>query len=174
MLLCTGFAAFTGVMAQLEIPLPLIPISGQTLAVGLSATVLGSLRGASAMIIYAGMGVAGLPVFAGGASGWEVVSGTSGGYILGFIPAAYLIGLLIERKGIQLTTAIYANLVGTALILLCGMIQLQSLLDLSWSEALKAGVIPFLPVGIIKALLAAYFGVLIQKKGRNSPLRKTA
>ncbi|WP_277422414.1 biotin transporter BioY [Halobacillus sp. BAB-2008] len=85
-----------------------------------------------------------------------------------------MIGLLIERKGVQLTTAIYANLVGTALILLCGMIQLQSLLDLSWSEALKAGVIPFLPVGIIKALLAAYFGVLIQKKGRNSPLRKTA
>ncbi|WP_241210950.1 biotin transporter BioY [Halobacillus sp. BAB-2008] len=59
MLLCTGFAAFTGVMAQLEIPLPLIPISGQTLAVGLSATVLGSLQGASAMIIYAGMGLPG-------------------------------------------------------------------------------------------------------------------
>lgn len=70
---CGIFAAITAVLAQLEIPLPLVPISGQTLAVGLAATILGSRKGALAMLCYVLLGTVGLPVFAGATGGVHIL-----------------------------------------------------------------------------------------------------
>ena len=94
---CSIFAAITAILAQIEIPLPLIPISGQTLAVGIAATVLGSRQGALAMLCYAAIGAVGIPVFAGFSGGPQVLVGPSGGYIFGFIAAAYITGLILEK-----------------------------------------------------------------------------
>ncbi|GAE94874.1 substrate-specific component BioY of biotin ECF transporter [Gracilibacillus boraciitolerans JCM 21714] len=72
-ILSSIFAAITAILAQVEIPLPLVPISGQTLAVGLTATIIGSRLGALSMLCYMMLGAIGLPVFAGFAGGPQVL-----------------------------------------------------------------------------------------------------
>lgn len=161
---CSIFAAITAILAQVEIPLPLIPISGQTLAVGLAATILGSRQGAIAMICYAAIGAVGLPVFAGFAGGLQVLAGPSGGYIFGFIVTAFFTGLILEKTRFTIPMALLANIVGMFITLFFGTLQLKFLLDLSWSAALAAGVYPFLVVGFIKAFLASWIGIKVRER----------
>src|SRR3990172_4580805 len=87
---------FVAAMAQLSIPLQPVPVTGQTLAVLLVGIVLGSKRGALALTAYLGEGLAGLPVFAEAKSGIATVLGPTGGYLIGFIAAAWLVGLFAE------------------------------------------------------------------------------
>ncbi|TDL31803.1 biotin transporter BioY [Jeotgalibacillus sp. S-D1] len=164
MINCGIFAAMTAILAQIEIPLPLIPISGQTLAVGITATILGSRYGAMTLVVYMLIGTAGLPVFAGFSGGAHVLVGPTGGYIFGFIAAAFITGLILEKTSFNLTQAIIANIAGMIVTLAFGTIWLKILLDLSWPAALAAGVYPFLVVGVIKALLAAWIGIKVRER----------
>ncbi|MCA1056813.1 biotin transporter BioY [Rossellomorea aquimaris] len=161
---CAIFAAITGIFAQIEIPLPLVPISGQTLAVGLTATILGSRYGSFSMIGYAALGAVGVPVFAGFSGGAQVLVGPTGGYIFGFIIAAFLTGLILEKTAFNLTMAMVANTIGMVVILIIGMIQLKVVADLSWGKAMAAGVYPFIVVGLIKAFLASWIGITVRKR----------
>ena len=93
-LLIVGFAALTGMAAQVKVYLnPAVPISGQTFAVLMSGAVLGSKRGAASMLVYLGAGIAGIPVFAPSGA----IPGASRGYLLGFVVASLIVGLLVER-----------------------------------------------------------------------------
>src|SRR5258708_18037129 len=96
LLLIIGFSIFTALCAHVSIPLPFtpVPITLQTLAVLLSGAALGSKRGALSMLLYMGLGSAHLPVFAGGASGFPIATG---GYLIGFVIAAFVLRLLCER-----------------------------------------------------------------------------
>ncbi|WP_249872110.1 biotin transporter BioY [Oceanobacillus saliphilus] len=161
---CSIFAAITAILAQVEIPLPLIPISGQTLAVGIAATVLGSRQGALAMVCYAAIGAVGLPVFAGFSGGPQVLVGPSGGYIFGFVAAAYVTGLILEKTKFTIRMAMIANTVGMIVTLFFGTIQLKFVLDLGWNTALAAGVYPFIVVGLIKAYLASWIGITVRQR----------
>lgn len=161
---CSIFAAITAILAQIEIPLPLIPISGQTLAVGIAATVLGSRQGALAMLCYAAIGAVGIPVFAGFSGGPQVLVGPSGGYIFGFIAAAYITGLILEKTRFTVRMALIANIAGMFVTLVFGTIQLKIVLDLGWNAALTAGVYPFLIVGFIKAYLASLIGIVVRQR----------
>ncbi len=161
---CSIFAAITGIFAQIEIPLPLVPISGQTLAVGLTATILGSRYGAFAMIGYALLGAVGVPVFARFSGGAQVLVGPTGGYIFGFIAAAFITGLILEKTKFNLTMAMAANTAGMVVTLLIGTIQLKYAADLSWAQAMAAGVYPFIVVGLIKAFLASWIGITVRKR----------
>ncbi|GIO27270.1 biotin transporter BioY [Ornithinibacillus bavariensis] len=158
------FAAITGILAQIEIPLPLIPISGQTLAVGIAAVVLGSRQGALAMICYAAIGAIGVPVFAGFAAGLQVLVGPSGGYVFGFIVAAFITGFILEKTKFTIPLAFVANIIGMLITLAFGTIQLKFVLDLNWNAALVAGVYPFLVVGVIKAFLASWAGIVVRRR----------
>ncbi|WP_227394747.1 biotin transporter BioY [Jeotgalibacillus aurantiacus] len=171
LLFSSMMAAVTAILAQVEIPLPLVPISGQTLAVGIAATILGSRYGAFAMIIYMFLGMTGLPVFAGFAGGAHVVAGPTGGYIIGFIAAAYLTGLFLEKTSFTIKMAIIANLIGMIVTLTFGAIWLKVLLDLSWPAAMAAGVYPFLVVGVMKALMAAWIGIAVRNRLGRSQMR---
>src|SRR5689334_2043755 len=117
---------FIAVFARIEIPMQPVPITGQTFAVLLIGALLGSKRGAAAMIAYIFEGAAGLPFFAGGASGIAILTGATAGYLLGFIVAAYVIGLLAER-GLErsVRTSIIPFLVGTLIIYLFGVTWLS-------------------------------------------------
>ena len=102
-------ALLVAALAQVEIPLPFtpVPITGQTFGVLLVGAALGSKRGALSLVSYLSMGVLGLPFFAGGAHGWDIVIGATGGYLIGFVIAAYVIGLVTllfapETKGKEL------------------------------------------------------------------------
>ena len=94
------FAALTGVVAWFKIPLPFtpVPITLQTLLVLMSGAMLGAYYGALAMIIYLILGAIGLPVFAGGSSGVGALLGPSGGYLLSYPIAAFVIGKMLEKK----------------------------------------------------------------------------
>lgn len=161
---CAIFAAMTGIFAQIEIPLPLVPISGQTLAVGITATILGSRYGALSLICYAALGAVGVPVFAGFSGGAQVLVGPTGGYIFGFIIAAYFTGLILEKTRFTIPMAMIANTVGMIITLILGTIQLKFVADLGWGQAMAAGVYPFIVVGLIKAFLASWIGITVRKR----------
>ncbi|UFU00299.1 biotin transporter BioY [Radiobacillus kanasensis] len=163
-IVCGLFAAITAILAQVEIPLPIVPISGQTLAVGLTATIIGSRYGAIAMVCYALLGAVGLPVFAGFKGGAQILIGPTGGYIFGFILTAYVTGLILEKTKFTITMAMIANTIGMIITLIFGTVQLKLVLDMTWGQALGAGVYPFIAVGLIKAFLASWLGIIVRRR----------
>jgi len=150
-------ALFAAALAQVKIPLPFtpVPLTGQTFAVLLVGATLGSKRGAASMALYMALGALGLPVFAGGASGIAYLSGATLGYLIGFVMAAYVIGLLAEQ-GLDrsVRTSLIPFLVGTVIIYSCGVAWLTILLG-SLNKAIAAGLLPFLIGDAIKLIAAA-------------------
>ncbi|MFY0545154.1 biotin transporter BioY [Brevibacillus sp. H7] len=158
------FAAITAVFSQITIPLPLIPITGQTLAVGLTATILGSRYGTLAMLLYVLLGAIGLPVFSGASGGLQILVGKTGGYIFGFIFTALITGWILEKTRFTFVNALVANLVGMVVTLAFGVMQLKYVLAIPWDKALEFGAYPFLVVGVVKAALAAYVGIKVRER----------
>ncbi len=148
---------FVAALAQVQIPLPFtpVPITGQTFGVLLVGAALGSKRGAASLALYLAMGTFGLPFFAGGSHGFNVVIGATGGYLIGFVIAAYVIGLLAER-GLErnVRTSFIPFLVGTVIIYACGVSWLAIVLG-SFSKALAVGLVPFVIGDAIKLIAAS-------------------
>src|SRR5688572_20883436 len=115
--LVLGGALFTALMAQVSFPIPPspVPVTGQTLAVGLVGATLGARRGALALAVYVGLGLF-LPVYADGAQGFDVIWGASGGYLIGFIAAAAAIGWLAEHGADRRVLATFLAFVAGQLI----------------------------------------------------------
>ena len=151
--LVVGFALLTALFARISIPLGFtpVPITGQTLAVLLTGATLGSRRGASAMVLYL---VAGswLPFYAGGGSGY-VWSLASGGYIIGFIPAAFVVGYLCEHGWDRRVWIILAMLLGNIILYIPGLIQLS--LFVPEGKVLEFGLYPFILGDLIKLYIAS-------------------
>ncbi len=148
-------AIIIAIFAQMTIDLPKIPITGQSLAVLVVAYILGKKWGVIAVFIYLAMGLVGLPVFADWTGGWEKITGGSGGFLYGFVFAAYGVGKLGERKGwaCSFPKALIAMAVGTAIILFFGVTHLSSQVGLE--KALEYGFYPFIAGAIIKIFLGA-------------------
>jgi biotin transport system substrate-specific component len=155
-MLVAGGAAFTGLLAQIAVPLWPVPITGQTLAVLLVGSTLGALRGTVALALYAVLGIVGVPWFSDAASGWHVVAGPTGGYIIGFIVAAGLTGWLAERTvDRKVLGALASFAAGTLVTFAVGLPWLAASLGLTLEQTLQAGLYPFIIGGIVKTLLAA-------------------
>ena len=166
-ILVISAAALTALAAQWRIDLPFtpVPITGQTFAVLLTGAALGMTLGASGQLLYVGLGVLGAPVFADASGGWDLergldtITGATSGYLFGFILAAGLVGYMAEqRQDRTFPTMFTAFLLGSAVIYTFGVIGLMITLDMSLTEAIVAGVIPFLVGDLIKAAAA---GVLL-------------
>ena len=161
--LVVGFTLFTALAAQFKINLPStpVPITGQTFAVLLAGGVLGSQAGAASQALY-WLGGLVFPFYAEypeGMSRWEVATGATGGYLIGFIVAAFVVGLLAERgQDRTVASAIPAFLLGTVIIYLFGVPWLAAELDVSWQRAVELGAVPFIIGDLIKVGLA---GVLL-------------
>jgi len=144
-------------LAQIKIILPFtpVPITGQTFGVLLIGAALGSKRGAATILLYLSEGAMGLPFFAGGGSGLGILTGATAGYLVGFVGAAYAIGLLAER-GLErsVRTSVIPFLVGTVIIYACGVAWLSIVLG-SFSNAVTLGVVPFLLGDVIKLTAAS-------------------
>lgn len=154
--LVIGFALVTAALAQFRVNLPFtpVPITGQTLGVVLAGGVLGANAGAASQGLYWLAGLA-LPFYAGGESGWEVASGATGGYLVGFVFAAWLVGFLAERgQDRTVASAIPAFLAGTVVIHLFGVPWLAHTLDVSWTEAMTLGSVPFVIGDLVKVAIA--------------------
>lgn len=164
MIITALFAAIIGVMAQITIPLPLVPITGQTLAIGLAATILGARYGTLSVILYVIIGAAGIPVFAEMKAGVSVLVGPTGGYLFSFIPTAFFIGWFLEKTSFTIKNALIANIIGMLITLTLGTVWLKVAASLSWTEAFAGGFTPFIIVGIIKAILASWIGILVRNR----------
>lgn len=169
-----GFVVLTAAAAQVSIQLPWtpVPITGQTFAVLATGTVLGWKRGALTQLLYLLVGAVGVPVYAGGASGWKVVSGATGGYLVGFVLAAALVGALCERKQDRhLLTSIPAMLAGSALVYGIGLPWLAAVLGVSGVKAIELGLVPFLVGDVVKMALAGGLAPLawgaVRRRERN-------
>ena len=149
-------STFTALAAQARINLPFtpVPITGQTFAVLLVGALLGSRLAAASMVTYWCQGVAGLPVFAGGMSGWAYATGPTGGYLLGFIAAAYAVGFLAERGWDRRPwTLALAMLGGEVLVYGVGLTWLAHFT--SGKSVFELGLYPFIAGDTVKLLLAA-------------------
>jgi biotin transport system substrate-specific component len=153
--LIVGGSLLICLCAQIKLmPFGLVPITGQTFAVLMIGALLGANRGALAVLAYLAQGVAGLPVFAMG-SGPLVLIGPTGGYLMGFVPAAYTAGLLAEKGwDRRFGTTVLAMALGNMIIYACGLVQLGWLTGMS-RTVLTTGLLPFIPGDILKIVLAA-------------------
>lgn len=159
--LVLGGALLTAAAAQLTFHLPWtpVPITGQTFAVLLVGGALGWVRGAASMALYVVLGAVGLPFYAeaadGSRGGWELATGATAGYLVGFILAAALVGWLAQSgQDRRLDTSLPAMLAGTAVIYVVGVAWLAHDLGIDSTTAMEYGLTPFVVGDAIKLLLA--------------------
>jgi biotin transport system substrate-specific component len=152
-----GFAAFTALAAQISFRIPPleVPFTGQTMAVLLTGGVLGARNGAASMLLYVLAGAVGLPVYTEQSSGFHHLSGATGGYLIGFIVAAWLVGRLAERRwDRRIPSGVVSFVIGSLVIYAFGIAGLMINLDMSFADAIANGVVPFLIWDALKALIA--------------------
>lgn len=156
--LVVGGTLVTAALAQVTVPVPgsPVPISGLTMALVVVAASLGPVRGLASMGFYLVAGLVGLPFFAGGASGVTVVFGATGGYLVALLPASYLIGLA-ARHGAdrRVGRALLLFVAAQALVFAIGVPWLAVVAGMNASQALAAGLYPFVLGGLVKAAVAA-------------------
>ena len=156
-ILVMGLTGFTALAAQVSIPLPFtpVPLTLQTFAVLAGAAALGAERAVIAQVLYITLAVAGVPVLAGGASGHEVVVGATGGYLIGFVLASYVVGRISSNGASTKSgkTAL-AFLAGSVLIYTLGAPWLAFTTGNTITWAIVNGVVPFLVGDLIKAVAA--------------------
>ncbi len=149
-------AAFVALSAQVYIPTLPVPFTGQTFGVLLVGGALGFRRGVLALLLYLAIGAVGIPVFAQGKAGLAIVQGASGGYLIGFVVAAAIVGRLAElgwdRK---IGGSLAAMAIGTAVIYAIGVPWLKVTTGLPWDIAVAEGMTKFLIWDAAKLAVAA-------------------
>ena len=163
MVYCALFAALVAVFAQIQIPMTPVPISLATFGVMMCGLLLGWKWGGLAVMIYILLGAAGVPVFAGFKGGVAVLTGPTGGYILGYLPCAALAGLGVaawqeaygSRCVLMILGAVACYALGT------GWFMLQS--GRTLADSLTLCVLPFLPGDAVKIALAAFLAPRLRK-----------
>ncbi|MEA2447360.1 MAG: biotin transport system substrate-specific component [Actinomycetota bacterium] len=150
--------AFVALLAQISIPLePFspVPITGQTLGVLVVGGALGAIRGGSSLILYLALGSLGAPIYAGGDSG-SFTTLPTGGFLIGFIAAAVVVGYLAEKGWDRsFKSSLGAMLIGEIVVFAIGVPWLAANLDISATKAMEIGLYPFVIGDVIKLLLAA-------------------
>ncbi len=165
------FTALIAAGAYIAIPIGPVPIVLTTFFVLLSGLLGGALIGLYSVGMYLLLGVLGLPVFAGGAGGFAVLAGPTGGYLIGYLLASVTAGLLyrsskktpLALKGILVAAA---ALIGAVMVYIPGLPWLKYSLSMEWTRALQIGLIPFIPGDILKAAAAAALGFTMKERFR--------
>jgi len=148
-----AIAGLTFVGANIYIPLTPVPVTLQTLFVLMAGAAIGGRFGSLSQLLYVGAGAVGLPIFAGGLAGGAVLAGPTGGYLLSFFVVPLVVAALIRRsRSIAWLTVSYT--VGTIVIFAMGVTHLAVFYTGSFGEALKVGLIPFLPGAALKIVAA--------------------
>jgi len=151
--LVVGFSVLTALSAQIAFYIGPVPITGQTFAVLLAGALLGSRRGALSQLTYLGVGAMGAPIFAGWHGGIGVLMGPTGGYLIGFVAAAFVVGFLAERGwDRRFWSMALAMLIGNIVIYAFGLPWLANFVPSG--SVLAAGLYPFIPGDLTKLVLA--------------------
>lgn len=160
MVLIALMTAVTCVLGPLSIPLPFspVPISLTNFAIFLAIFVLGMKNGTISFIIYLLLGAVGVPVFSSFRGGFQVLAGPTGGYLIGFIFLALIMGFALDHFDRKLVPTIIGMIIGMAVCYAFGTVWLAKLLSLSFKEGLMMGVIPYLAGDAAKIIIAAIVG----------------
>ncbi len=155
LILAGVFAAVTAICAWLTIPLPfsLVPINLALLGVHLSGALLGWRYGLYSQLIYILLGAIGVPVFSGFSGGFGIITGATGGYIIGYAVCALVVGIF-AGKSTSTPRLVAGMVIGVALCYTLGTIWYVHLTQVGAWAALISCVLPFLPGDAIKILLA--------------------
>ncbi len=155
-------AALTGVLAQVRVPLPFtpVPMTLQVLGVLGAGLLMGSMWGSISMLMYALIGAMGMPWFTGASGGIHHIMGPTGGYIIGFIAAAYIAGLVAEKINSPIGSLL-GSMLGIALIYTFGVLGLMAY-GMSPGQAIVTGVVPFILVDILKSIFVGGFSAVVR------------
>jgi biotin transport system substrate-specific component len=171
MILAGLFASLLAISSQVSLMLPLSPVPHtlQVLFVLLAGVVLGARWGATSVVVWVLLGVFGLPVFAQGKAGAVHLLSPTGGFLVGFILCAFLVGWLTERTETILPKTALIMYGGLAIIYTVGLVGFMASFafflhkPMTWEQASLLAVLPFLPYDIVKTFIAAYIGVRVKK-----------
>jgi len=158
LVLASLLAALIAVGGYIAVPIGPVPIVLQNLFVLVAALLLGARWGAAAVAVYLLAGACGLPVFAGGGGGIGHLFGPRGGYLFGFLVAAWVVGTISEASGRRLILEIAGMVLGSLLIYAIGVPWLKTMLGFSYGKALAVGMYPFIIGDLIK--IAAAFAIV--------------
>ena len=159
----TAFAVLTAVGAQIEIPHQPVPYTLQTFFVLLAGAVLGKRNGAISMVTYLLAGVAGLPVFSGWSFGFAKIIGPTGGYLLSFPVAAFVVGYLIQQRTMFIWSLI-SMFIGLFVIFTLGTLHLNIVYFHNWSESFASGFLIFSWWDGVKLIAAAAIANQLNKR----------
>ena len=162
--LVSVFTALTVIGGYIAIPLGPVPIVLSNFVIILSGLLLGSRKGAAVAFTYLLLGTLGLPVFAGGASGLARILGPTGGYLLGYLPGAFISGLISEHGKKSLFKDFLALTAGALAIYAAGIPWLKLSLDMHWKDAFLAGMVPFLIGDALKVTAGALVGTRMHER----------
>ncbi len=144
LVLCALFAALTAVTAQISVPIGPVPICLATFSVYLAGAILGAAGGALSQLVYLLLGAVSIPVFAGFSGGAAVLAGPTGGYLVGYIICAWLVGLFADRFGKKTLPLVFGMLLGTAACYFLGTAWFMFSTHRGLTESLMLCVVPFL------------------------------
>lgn len=167
MVLVSLFTALTAVGAFLSIPLGNVPLSLQSLFTILSGLILGPKLGSLSQLIYVILGLVGIKIFAGFSGGPQTIFSPSFGFLIGFIFASYIVGLIAHNKEITFKKVFIATLVGTLVIYAFGVPYMYLILnkvllkEISFMTALKTGCLIFLPGDLLKCFVSSYVAMKV-------------
>jgi len=158
-------AAIICILGPLSITIPIspVPIAICIFGIYIAAYVLGSKWGTLAVLIYLLIGLIGVPVFSAFSGGPGKLLGPTGGYLIGYIPLVFVAGLFIEKFEGKIYMHVIGMLIGLTICYIMGTAWLAIQASLSFTAALSAGVIPFIPADIVKIILAVIVGVPLRK-----------
>jgi biotin transport system substrate-specific component len=155
MILAAFFAALTGIMTQLQIPLPYVPINLALFSVYLAGALLGPKYGTLSLAAYILMGAVGAPVFSGFSGGVQKLAGPTGGYIVGYVACAFVVGALSRRRGFGFFRLALSMLAGLLVCYALGTAWFMAFTGNGLWVSLGYCVFPFLPGDAVKIVLAA-------------------
>lgn len=163
--------AFTGILAAmicllapLSLPAGAIPISLATFAIYITACIVNVKTSVCAVIIYILLGAVGLPVFSSFRGGFHMLAGITGGYLIGYIPCAVIIGLLVGKFENKKWIYPLSIILGTAMCYLIGTLWYMLQTDSGFSSALTVCVLPFIIGEIVKIPVASLVGMTLRKR----------
>ncbi len=148
-------AAFIAAGAYIAVPIGPVPVVLQNMFVLLAGLLLGWRWAAAAVGVYLLAGICGLPVFAGGTGGVGRLVGPTGGYLIGYLPAAAVVGWMSERRDNNRVLDVLGLIAGTMVVYLCGVFWLKMATGMSIGKSLALGMYPFLPGDGLKIIAAA-------------------
>ncbi|MGN0984276.1 MAG: biotin transporter BioY [Gemmiger sp.] len=165
LVLCALFAALTAVCSQISIPLPGgVPINLALLSVYMAGTLLGGVKGTVSQLVFVLLAAIGVPVLAGFQGGPSALFGKTGGYVIGYLLAALIVGFLGEHWGRRLWQLIVAMVAGCAACYVLGTAWFMVVSGADLASSLTWCVIPFLPGDAVKIVLAALLTIQLDKR----------